>query len=151
MNKIDLKKLVSYEKDFALWAMEQAALLRAGSFDRIDVPHLVEEIEDLAARVRSEIRSRLKVLVLHLLKYEMQPEKRPSASWQSTIKIQRIELDDVLNENPSLRAYPAEVLSRVYRSARAGAAGQTKKPESVFPEVCPYSIEQILDESFLPD
>lgn len=149
MNKIDLKHPDSYEKDFALWATEQAALLRAGKIDRLDLVHLAEEIEDLASRVRSEICNRLKILTLHLLKFEFQSAKR-SPSWVSTIKVQRLEMEDVLDENPSLKSYPQDILARVYKSARLGAAGQTKLPEETFPERCPYSIRQVLDPDFWP-
>lgn len=149
MNKVDVKRLTKYADDLALWSTEQAALLRAGRLDRIDVANLAEEIEDLAARVRSEIRSRLRILLVHLLKHQFQPAK-VSPSWLATIKVQRLELMDILDENPSLRPYPGEALVKVYRSARAGAAGQTKLPESTFPTSCPYTIDQVLDPAFLP-
>jgi len=149
MNRIELKRLARYDDDFALWAAEQAALLRSGRLDRLDVENLAEEIDDLAARVKKEIRSRLEVLLVHLLKWQHQPEKR-TPSWTATIKLQRLELDDLIDENPSLKTYPAERLARSYRLARVGAAAETGLQEKTFPDTCPFPIAEILDPEFLP-
>jgi len=91
MNKIDLKKLTSIDDDFALWAAEQATLLRAGRFDRVDVENVAEELEYLGNSQRDEIESRLNVLLAHILKWEFQPDKR-SSSWRATLLEQRAQI-----------------------------------------------------------
>ena len=138
-----------YEEDFVEWAEESARLLRSGRFGEIDVEHLVEEVEAMANRDRREVKSRLRVLLLHLLKWRWQPEKQ-SRSWRLTILHQRGELEDVLEQSPSLRRTVPEATARAYRSAVERARIQTGLPEDSFPAECPFSAEQILDPDFLP-
>lgn len=149
MNKIDLKRLAGYEEDFALWSAEQAALIRAGKFDRVDLENIAEEIESLGRSSKHEIRSRLEVLMMHLLKWERQPEYR-SRSWRSTIRDQRSKILRLLDESPSLKPFPRQVYAEEYPRARELASEETTIYLHLFPETCPYSIEQILDPEFLP-
>ena len=149
MNKIDLKKLTSIDDDFALWSAEQAALLRAGKFDRVDLENVAEEIESLGRSGKYEIVSRLEVLLVHLLKWQFQPEQRTN-SWRATIREQRTRITDVLEESPSLKSYPGERVDRAYTIGLNDAITQTGLSESAFPVMCPYTIEQILDPDFLP-
>lgn len=149
MNKIDLNRLAGYEEDFALWSAEQAALIRAGKFDRIDLENVAEEIESLGKSDKRAIRSRLGVLMLHLLKWERQPGER-SRSWRSSIRDQRREILRLIDDSPSLRPFPGRVFEGEYPWAREKAAEETTIFLHLFPETCPYSIEQILDPDFLP-
>lgn len=149
MNRIETKRPAGYEEDFALWSAEQAALLRAGQFDRVDQQHIAEEIEDLGESQRSEIESRMSVLLAHLLKWQFQPEAR-SNRWLATIVEQRTRIARRIKKSPSLRSYPALVLGEEYPVARLHAAGETERPLSLFPETCPYTIEQVLDPDFFP-
>jgi len=149
MNKVDLKKLAGYEEDFALWSAEQAALIRAGKFDRIDLENVAEEIESLGRSHRHAIRSRLAVLMMHLLKWERQPAER-SRSWMATIRDQRREIARLLKDSPSLRPFPGKVFEEEYPWARDRAAEETTIFLHLFPETCPYTIDQILDPEFLP-
>jgi hypothetical protein len=149
MNKIDLKTLTSIDDDFALWAAEQGALLRAHKLDRADLDNIAEEIESLGRSEEHQIDSRLEILLTHLLKWEFQPAKRKHG-WKASIAEQRIRLARVLKRSPSLRSYPEESLRGSYVIGRNEAISETKLPESVFPESCSYTIEQILDPDFLP-
>jgi hypothetical protein len=149
MNKIDPKRLAGYEEDFALWSAEQAALIRAGKFDRVDLENIAEEIESLGISERHEIANRLEVLLMHLLKWERQPEYR-SRSWSSTIRGQREAILDLLEESPSLKPYPATQIGKRYPRAREKAAEETTIFLKNFPKICPYTIEQVLDLDFLP-
>lgn len=148
MNKIDLKRPTSIDDDFARWCAEQGALLRAGRLDQIDRDNLAEEIESLGRSDKREIRSRLLVLIHHLLKWQVQPEHR-SGSWRATIRTQRDAILDLLTESPSLGPYPATVLAAQYALARANAADETQVPIGQFPAQCPWTVEQILDPDFL--
>ena len=149
MNKIDLPQPAGYDEDFALWSAKQAALLREGRFDQLDIENVAEEIASLGDSQRDEIESRLGVLLLHLLKWNFQPEKR-SNSWRATIVEQRNRIRRRILRSPSLKTYPGEVLLDEYESARLYASGETALPLSDFPQNCPYSIEQILDSDFWP-
>ena len=151
MNKFEPKRRpTSIEDDFALWTAEQGALLRAGTLDRIDRDNLAEEIESLGRSEKYEIESRLKVLLLHLLKWQFQSGKR-SNSWRATIDEQRGRIRRRLKDSPSLVNYPAEILQEEYSYARPFAADETGLDEGLFPEVCPYSAEQVLDPAFFPE
>ena len=150
MNKIDLKHLTSYEEDFALWAAEQGALIRAGKVDRIDLENVAEEIESLRRSDKREIERRLKVLLVHLLKSQFQPE-RAKQGWKSTIVEQRRRIHKLVKESPSLRQHPTLVLAEEYEYARDDAAEETGLPVLAFPKTCPYSIADILDLKFYPE
>ncbi|SFZ82979.1 protein of unknown function DUF29 [Devosia enhydra] len=150
MNRIDPRRTAGYDEDFALWSAEQAALLRAGRLDRIDLENVAEEIASLGRSDKREIASRLVVLIAHLLKYRFQPSAR-SNSWRATILGQRMAIAGLIEDSPSLRAYPGTMIDRQYRLARLEASGETDLPEHTFPETCPWTIAQILDPDFLPE
>lgn len=138
-----------YEEDFFAWSQEQADLLRGGHYGDIDVDHLVEELESMGARERRELTSRFKVLLAHLLKWQFQPHLR-SRSWQATIKEQRLSIQDLLDDNPSLRGDLDQQTAKAYRLGRLLAVKETNLDESTFPESCPYSRDEIDDERFYP-
>lgn len=138
-----------YERDFYTWALEQAAHLRAGRLAELDLANLAEEIEGLARAEARELRNRYATLLTHLLKWEFQPERR-STSWAGTIAHERVEIEDLLDDNPGLKPRQSELFAKAYRSARAGAAAETKLPLSSFPATCPYTLEQAMDEMFWP-
>jgi hypothetical protein len=139
----------SYEGDFHRWAAEQGRLLRERRIDLVDFENVAEEIETLGRTERREVESRLAVVVLHLLKWQFQPQKR-QGGWQASIRIQRLDLKDLLSENPSLKNLPKVALQRCYQRAVLQAAEETGLDFEAFPEGCPYSVEQVLDDGFLP-
>jgi len=138
-----------YERDFYAWANEQAALLRAGNLSAADIEHIAEEIESMGRTEKRELVSRLAVLLLHLLKWQFQPERR-SASWEGTIRVQRRDLADHLVDNPSLGSKLSEAIGRGYGNAAILAPGETGLPRATFPATCPWPFEQIIDEAFWP-
>lgn len=139
-----------YEEDFYAWTQEQAKLLQAGMWGALDIPNLVEEIESLGKQVRRELRNRLKILLGHLLKWEVQTSYR-SKSWTATIREQRREILLLLSENPSLKPYLSEAVLIAYENAINLAIRETGLDESSFPIQCAYTVEQILDQTFLPN
>ena len=136
-----------YDEDFYAWANEQAALLRAGDLSRADVEHIAQEIESMGRTEKRELASRLKVLIAHLLKWRFQPEKR-TKSWEVSIRVQRRELADHLDDNPSLRPLIGAVLEKAYPDAALVAALETGLSETVFPQRCPWTFAQMIDETF---
>jgi len=138
-----------YEQDFHAWSQEQVELLRARRYADLDLDHLIEELESMGARERRELTNRLKVLLAHLLKWQFQPERR-GAGWEATIKEQRLSIEDLLDDNPSLRPAVAERLPRAYQLARLLAVKETGLMEASFPQQCPYSATETLDLSFYP-
>jgi hypothetical protein len=131
-----------YERDFYSWAMEQAALLRGGALDRVDLEHIAEELESLGRSEASALKSCYRLILMHLLKWQFQPEKR-SNSWRKTVMREKLNLAEVLEENPGLKPRRAELFTKAYDLARKDAAIETDLPLSTFPETCPFDIEQV--------
>ena len=105
-----------YDADFYAWTSAQAALLRAGCLSDIDVEHIADEIEALGHGERRDLVSCLSVLLLHLLKWSLQPERR-GKSWVIAIKEQRRQLARYLRDNPSLRAWTDQAMADAYGDA----------------------------------
>lgn len=138
-----------YETDFYAWTQSQANLLRHHQWSQLDLSNLIEEIESLGRQQRAELRNRLSVLIGHLLKWEYQPEQR-SRSWLNTIRIQRIDTLELLEENPSLKPYLQEVVQKAYIKGIALASGETNLPVKTFGQDCLYTLEEILSDRFYP-
>jgi hypothetical protein len=133
-----------YEADYYCWIRETSERLRRREFSQIDLPALVDEVEDLGKRERSALESRLAVLLCHLLKWDCQPAPR-SRSWQATVELQRVRVEKLLNQSPSLRPFAAEALPDIYTEAVLRAIRETGLDRKAFPERCPYTVEEILE------
>jgi hypothetical protein len=141
---------VDYEEDFYSWTVEQSRLLRAGELSAIDAANIAEEIESMGRSDRRELKSRLVVLLMHLLKWRHQPGSR-SRSWSATIDEQRLQIEGILGESPSLRPNVAAMLVEAHAIARARAIAETGLADEAFPEACPFTAEEVLLRTFLPD
>lgn len=139
-----------YDIDYYAWVEQQAALLQAGRTDAIDWFNLAEEVADMGRSQKQAVTSNLVVVLTHLLKYRYQPEQR-SHNWLGSIREHRRRLRDAFEDSPSLRRHAQAAFLRSYADARAQAGDETGLPLAVFPENCPYSLEQALDPDFLPD
>ena len=138
-----------YEADFHAWAQRQAELLRAGRLGELDVLNLAEEVEDLSRRERDALESRLEVLLVHLLKWRHQPARR-GVSWESTIAEQRYRVAKLLRESPSLRPRLPDLLAGAYPAARLAASAETGMPAATFPGTCPFALDDVLADGWLP-
>jgi hypothetical protein len=139
-----------YDEDFYAWTIEQARLLRSGALSAIDVPNVAEEIESMGRSDRRELQSRLAVLIMHLLKWRFQPNAR-SRSWSATIDEQRLQIAQVFAESPSLRPLAAGMLLQAHAIARAHAIAETGLADDAFPDACPFTLDEVLSRSFLPE
>ena len=140
----------TYTKDFNLWSQQTAQLLRERRWQEIDLEYLIEEVEDLGKSERRGISSQLTRLLLHLLKWQYQPQRR-SDSWLDSITDARTQIELAIQDSPSLINYPEKQLETSYQKARRQASKQTRIPLSVFPAKCSYYLELILDEDWLPE
>lgn len=138
-----------YDTDFLAWTQQTAELIRAGKWDRVDWEAVVEEIESLGRSDKRELKSRLEVLLQHLLKWQYQPSLR-SGSSQNTITEQRNRIEDLLQDSPSLNPYLEEILAECYRRGKKLASNETGISQNTFPADLPYTVTQILDMEFLP-
>jgi hypothetical protein len=138
-----------YDEDFILWTEQQATLLRRRADGdlvndaELDWRNLAEEIEAVGGNTRRDLRNRLTRLLQHLLKWQYQPELR-SRSWRATVRTQRQEIEDLLADNPSLRAKLPEFITAAYPRARAAALDETGLLE--LPEELPFAVEQALGD-----
>ena len=139
-----------YEEDFYAWTVEQAHLLRSGNFSAIDAANIAEEIESMGRSDRRELKSRLVGLIMHLLKWRHQPAAR-SRSWSATIDEQRLQIEGLIDELPSLRPLAATMIPEAYAIARARAIGETGLADEAFPGVCPFAPEEVLSQTFFPE
>ncbi len=139
----------TYDRDFYAWANEQAALLRAGRLGEADIAHIAEEIESMGRTEKRELINRLALLMQHLLKWQYQPDRR-GKSWRVTINNNRQRLVSHLADNPSLKSKLAAAIEEAYGYAWADASVETNLDDGVFPKLCPWSFEQIMDPDFWP-
>ena len=146
----DREQASLYETDFHLWTQRTAALLRAGRFAALDIEHAAEEIDDMGKREVKELNSRLRVLLLHLLKWQCQPRKR-LRSWAATIAEQRDAIADSLEQSPSLRQHLSDNLSESYRRACVARRLRPGLHHGSFRPAARTPFEQLLDEEFLPE
>lgn len=137
-----------YDRDIVLWSERTIELLRQGKFDELDMDNLIDEVGDLGKRERDRLISSIRLIMHHLLKWEYQPEKR-SRSWVQTIQRERVNVQDYLEETPSLvRSVNAAGIEKTYQTARRHAAIETELSLTTFPKSCPYQWSEILDENF---
>jgi hypothetical protein len=137
-----------YEKDFYAWTQETAALIAAGKWHEIDQALLADEVAGLGRDDQREIVRRVQCLLKELLLWWALPGER-KGNWASAILEERARLEDIVRDSPSLKAQLGEVMAAEYRWARSKAQDQTLG--YVFPEACPFTVAQVLDDDFLPE
>jgi Domain of unknown function DUF29 len=144
---------MTIEQDFHGWLLDQAAALRARDYESLDWDHLAEEIEGMAVGERREMRNRLTTVFTHFLKLHYQPEEvRRHNSWRSSIIEGRRQMLNILDDSPGVfQGKREEVLTKTYNDARKDAALESGLSLSTFPEVCPWTYEQVVDEDFFPE
>lgn len=142
--------MIDYQADYYGWTVEQAELLKTGHWQEIDIENLIEEVESMGRSEKRSLESRLVVLITHLLKWQYQPVRR-GKSWELTIKGQRVNCLDVLEDNPSLKSKLDELFIKAYYRAKLEAAKETGLDEDYFPEECPYTLTQLFDSKYYPD
>lgn len=139
-----------YEKDFYAWTLRNVQLLREGKLSEIDIENIAEELESMGKSEQRELINRLIVLLIHLLKWQFQPDHR-SSSWNGTIIEQRRRIKRLLKDSPSLKRLLNEELGESYLDAIPEASNATGISSANLPSTCPYTIEQILDNHFYPN
>ena len=135
------KNDLAYAEDFYGWTHQQAARLRAGDWQGIDIANIAEEIETLGRSEAAALRSSLRLIATHLLKFRFQPQ-RASRSWRVTVERERINVEHSLEESPSLKPRIAELFVQAYADARRLAAAETRLPLATFPLEPPFTLEE---------
>lgn len=140
---------VDYEADFVLWLERQVDALNARRFDQLDIANLTAEIDSIVRSEQREVKSRLELIIRHLLKCQYQPQRK-SRSWHRTLTEQRQALERVCEDSPSLARMLAAFAEKEYQRALKSTSRETRIARACFPPALPYTVEQLLDEEFLP-
>ena len=128
------------------WAMAQAALIRDGRSDEIDWKNVAEEIESVGKSERSALKSHLIQVIIHMVKWDVQPERR-GRSWYISIGTQRIDALQVLDENPSLKPHLDEIVVSAIQLAKRKAQLETRLTAAHFESVV-YTTDDVFNRPF---
>ena len=140
----DPSRAPSKAADLYSWAVRQAELLRAGRLSEIDPAAIAEEIDDVGEEQYDKLESALRILMLHLLKWDHQPDRR-TRSWTASVREQRRRVLRHLRKNPGLKSRLDEALGDAYEDARDEASGETGLPLNAFPALRPYAFQEIME------
>ena len=142
------KKTTLYDHDFNLWLLATIKDLKARNFENIEIENLIEELDSLAKRDKRELKSRLRVLISHLLKRRYINNIEYHRGWELTIKEQRRELDNLWQQSPSLKNYFLEIFAETCQQALIEC--QDSYLYVQFPNDCPFpcDVNAILSEQF---
>ena len=132
-----------------LWIDRQVQLLLENRFSELDIENLVEELDGMKKHLQRKMQSRLRVLIMHLLKCQFQKD-HPQNKWRSTLVEQRTRLSLLFEESPSLRGKLQQFAEQSHPIAARRAALETGLDVKAFPDELPYSISQILDLDCTP-
>ena len=147
-----------YEQDFNRWREVMIKQIEARNFQAIDWDNLLIELEDMGKAEKRAFISNLTILIAHLLKLMVQKDAPDSmkGSWYSSITEHRFRVQKDLEDNPSFQNYLPEAMAKAYKDGRKLAIKEGQKasfgvrkpsPEK-YPNQCPFTIEQLLDEDF---
>ncbi|MBD2177431.1 DUF29 domain-containing protein [Pseudanabaena sp. FACHB-1998] len=139
-----------YEQDYLMWLEMTSEQLRMGKLENLDLENLLEEIEAMVRKEKVALESNLEILLMHLLKYQYQVNKRTS-SWRYTIDEHRSRIVKALKVSPSLKPYFKQVFDDCYQEGQRKAAIETELNISTFPMRSPFSQEETLNPDFLPE
>jgi len=139
-----------YDVDFYGWIRQQSELIRANDVSALDFDNLLEELETMGRAEKRSLKSRLVILLAHLLKWQYQPERR-SKSWALTIKNQRLDIREILEDSPSLKSLLEATIARAWQKALLMAEDETGLDAARFPAQCPWRFEAFMADDFWPE
>ena len=146
------QKITLYDRDLNLWLEEAIAKLKAGDFQSLDVENLIEELEGLAGRDRRELKRRLTTLIEHILKRCYVKSEYDYAGWVVTIVRTRNDIQDILEQSPSLRGYinSPELFQKAFDDALKVVKAHPDYKSVNFPKIWQFSrdIDAILNLDF---
>ena len=132
-----------YETDFVAWTKETVESLRSNKFKEVDWENLIEEIENLGRSERHALENQLTRVMMHLLKWQYQPDRR-SNSWRGSIVEGRTQIRRLLKASPSLKPYLDSIFDECYQDAVEQASAETGLPRETFPVKSLYTIADVM-------
>ena len=141
-----------YEQDFYLWIQETVEILKKGQLEQLDIENLIEEVDSMGKSQRKELKTRLTVLIEHLLKLQYWTTEKDynARGWRNTIVEQRRQIVYMLVDSPSLKAMVNDMFLDCYQDARNDTLRKYQLPLTLFPQECPFSLLEVLDPDFIP-
>jgi hypothetical protein len=142
-----------YEQDYYAWVEDQVVALREQRTEHVDWENVAEEIDDLGKSEKWSLESHLEMLIEHLLKLAYTQPTIPTRNarlWQGTIKLARAKVRRRLAQSPSLRHKMDELFVAAYEDGRTRTLATIKIREDAVPTASPWTLEQVLDDTFLP-
>lgn len=141
-----------YDDDYNLWLLQTIKQLKNKDFNALDLENLIEEVSELSKREKKKIKNLLRRLFEHLLKLKYWHSEIPrnQSHWQGEIRNFRQQIQDELEDSPSLKNYINDVLEPCYQDSRKIVSDKSKLPLDTFPDSPIATIEQVLDENWLP-
>ena len=141
-----------YEQDFYLWIQETVELLKKGQLEQLDIENLIEEVDSMGKSQRKELKTRLIVLIEHLLKLQYWTTEKDynARGWRNTIVEQRRQIAYTLVDSPSLKAIINDMFLDCYQDARNDTLRKYQLPLTLFPQESPFSLLEVLDPDFIP-
>jgi hypothetical protein len=148
--KTTLKKL--YEQDYNQWVELTVRQIQEKKFEGVDWENSIEEVADLSKREISKLKSLLTRLWEHLLKlgYWQSEREYNQGHWKGEIRNLRKQIEDILKTSPSLKPYLLDIWEECYHDAREILSDRSQLPIESFPLKPIGTIEQVLDENWLP-
>ncbi|NBD16378.1 MAG: DUF29 family protein [Cyanobacteria bacterium] len=141
-----------YETDYNLWVLATVKQLENKEFNTVDWENLIEELSDLSRREKRKLKNLLRRVFEHLLKlnYWQAEVENNRGHWEAEIANFRKQMKDQLADSPSLKPYLEEIFAECYQDGREIAAARSRLPLETFPETPIATLEQVLDENWLP-
>jgi len=142
-----------YDTDYDAWVQDQVRALREHRTKEVDWKNVAEEIDDLGKCEQWSLESQLETLIEHLLKLAYSRgtiRTRNARRWTGAVKLARSKIRRRLAQSPSLRPKMVELFEYVYDDGRTRMLASVNLPEDAIPSSAPWTLEQVLDDSFVP-
>ena len=151
-SEVNVKSASLYDTDYQLWLEQIISQLNAHDFSNLDLENLIEEIESLGKRDKRAVSSYLMRLCEHLLKLKYWESERETCfrGWQREIRNFRLQIRAILNDSPSLNHYLSDNFLADYQNGRQLFLDSSELDPTLIPEEPKFTLEQALDEDWLP-
>ncbi|HJU09745.1 MAG TPA: DUF29 domain-containing protein [Candidatus Binataceae bacterium] len=142
-----------YDEDYYAWVQDQVRALREHRTEEVDWENVAEELNDLGKSEKLSVENHLESLIEHLLKLAYTrsiARERNSRLWHGTVRLARSKIRRRLAQSPSLRGKMHELFDAAYEDGRTRMLARTKLTEDPIPITSPWTLDQVLDDSFVP-
>ncbi len=149
MTPLEAGLKTQYETDYLKWIETTLEKLRSRDYDHVDWKNLIEEIGEMGRSERRSLKSNLIVVLVHFLRWQLQPDRR-SGSWEGSIIEHRRRIREALDDSSSLQPFLEDVFDQCYLQAVKQAKAETRLSSETFSRQCPYQLVEVMSDEFLP-